>query len=141
MAGFLRQEVESIGGLLATEPDARAARRYEAEQRKLEANPEVRARLREINERTWAAWLDERIPALGNKTPREAAKSPAGRERLDALLDDLAWRARRRGGESQPDIAALRAALGLDPIRAPGRPEGRGGESGERPRSSAGRVN
>lgn len=34
----------------------------------------------------WESWFDERIPALDNKTPRQAAKTKIGREKLEALL-------------------------------------------------------
>jgi len=54
------------------------------------------------------------VPALGNLTPREAAKTPPGRERLEALLAEFAWRANTMPSEQRPDITALRAALGLD---------------------------
>lgn len=36
--------------------------------------------------RTYANWADEPIPALGNQTPRQAMKSPAGLERVKGLL-------------------------------------------------------
>jgi len=54
------------------------------------------------------------VPALGNLTPREPAKTPAGRERLEALLADFAWRAKTMPSEQRPDITALRATLRLD---------------------------
>ena len=31
-------------------------------------------------------WLDESIPALGGRTPRDAAEDPIGREQLEQLL-------------------------------------------------------
>jgi len=54
------------------------------------------------------------VPALGNLTPREAAKTTSGRERLEALLAEFAWRAKTTPSEQRPDITALRATLGLD---------------------------
>lgn len=39
-----------------------------------------------MTRRHWMAWLDERVPALANKTPRQAARTAKGRERLLALL-------------------------------------------------------
>jgi hypothetical protein len=35
---------------------------------------------------TYANWADEPIPALGNRTPREAIRTPAGLERVKGLL-------------------------------------------------------
>lgn len=34
----------------------------------------------------WKKWADDAIPALGGKTPREAVKSPDGREKVEAIL-------------------------------------------------------
>ena len=34
----------------------------------------------------WIKWLDTPLPALANQTPRQAAKSKLGRERLEALF-------------------------------------------------------
>jgi hypothetical protein len=65
--------------------------------------------------RHWDAWFDEQIPALGNLTPPEAAKTPQGRERLEALLLSYEW---NEGGDGpaalmQADTAELRRRLGL----------------------------
>ena len=66
--------------------------------------PELQALSDEMMRRHWEAWLDERVPALGNKTPRQAARTPKGRERLMALLGEFDRRA-----ESEPE--ATREAL------------------------------
>jgi len=50
--------------------------------------PEVRAQLRQMVLSHWRSWIDEEIPALGGKSPREAAKTPGGRESVEALLLD-----------------------------------------------------
>ena len=42
-----------------------------------------------MSRRHWEAWLDTRVPALGNKTPRQAARTASGRERLEALLAEF----------------------------------------------------
>ncbi len=71
-------------------------------------------------------WVDERIPALGGRTPRDAVRDPAGRREVLALLDDMEWEARRaatraggRGGSSgvmDPDrVRALLGLAGPDP--------------------------
>jgi hypothetical protein len=51
---------------------------------------------------------------LGGITPREAATTELGRERLEVLLADFAWpdRARPRGS-FEPEGAWLRQRLGL----------------------------
>ncbi|MFH1474460.1 MAG: SEC-C metal-binding domain-containing protein [Chloroflexota bacterium] len=67
------------------------------------------------------SWVDERIPALGGQTPRDAVRDPAGRREVLALLDDMEWEKRRaathaedRGGSGGGmDPGRLRALLGL----------------------------
>lgn len=58
----------------------------EEESRKLRALPEVQEQLKAMAQAHWEGWLDEPIPALKNRTPREAAKTTEGTERLNALL-------------------------------------------------------
>jgi len=78
-------------------------------QKEFEEQPEVQAFLREIQEKHWESWVDQKIPALGNKTPRQAAKTKIGRERLEALLLDFEMRSH----QDLPDIKKLRDTLGL----------------------------
>lgn len=84
-----------------------------AEERALEAEPEVQALLAKQREDHWRYWLDESLPALRGETPRQAARSAEGRERLEALLLDFEWD--KRGGDNPmaPDVPALRRALGM----------------------------
>lgn len=48
--------------------------------------PEVQEQLKLMAKKHWEAWFDSPIPALNDKTPREASKTKTGRERLEALL-------------------------------------------------------
>jgi hypothetical protein len=73
--------------------------------------PELEALEAEMARRHWNAWIDTKIPALGNKTPRQAATTPLGRERLEALLVDYGQKGGRHG--FAPDLVALRRKLGL----------------------------
>jgi len=41
----------------------------------------------------WEGWVDEKIPALGGKSPRQAVKSADGRESVEALLRSAERRA------------------------------------------------
>ncbi|MGO9875712.1 MAG: SEC-C metal-binding domain-containing protein [Acidimicrobiia bacterium] len=52
-------------------------------------------------------WLDDHIPALGGRTPREAALDPIGRHELERLLDSFG------DGPDLMDVARLRKALDL----------------------------
>ena len=69
-------------------------------------------------------WVDERIPALGGLTPREALADPTARPELDALLDDMAWQQGQAGGATLMVPSRIRALLGIPDRRqrSPGRP-------------------
>lgn len=61
---------------------------------------EFRNMLKEISARHYESWAEQKIPAIGNISPREAVKSPQGRLRVIDLLKQLEnqdERARRRG--------------------------------------------
>ena len=64
-------------------------------------------------QRHWDAWIDTKVSTLGNRTPRQAAKTAKGRERLEALLSDFARAVEQRSSSFQPDLADLRRRLGL----------------------------
>lgn len=86
-----------------------------AEQEALESNPDVQAALAEHLEAHYNNWLDTKIPMLGNKTPRQAVKTPDGRELVEALLTQLERGMRERkmpGNEAL--IERLRQRLKLD---------------------------
>jgi len=74
--------------------------------------PEVREQILAMGRKHWQAWLDAPLPALGGLSPRKAAKTPEGRELLEALFYDFESRA----GEPNlmaPDVAELKRALGM----------------------------
>lgn len=52
-------------------------------------SPEVLQMMADLEDRHYRGWLDESIPALSGRTPREAAKSKAMRARLIALIKDM----------------------------------------------------
>jgi hypothetical protein len=78
-----------------------------------ERTPEIQALEAELMQRHWDSWIDTKVPALGNRTPLQAAKTAKGRERLEALLSDFARSAEQRSSGFQPDLADLRRRLGL----------------------------
>ena len=84
-----------------------------------EPSAELQAIREEMLRQHWTGWLDTRVPALGNKTPRQAARTAGGRERLEALLAEF----ERYAAGGPASIAAahlteIRGALGL--TKAPG---------------------
>jgi len=87
------------------------------DQEKLMQLPEVREQLNKMLSSHWEKWVDEKIPALGHRTPRQAVKDPDGRESVEALLLD----AERHVDANEPmrdagtaAIVEARRRLGLD---------------------------
>jgi hypothetical protein len=70
-------------------------------------DPEMADVRAEIEAELERRWLDQRVPALGNRTPREAAQDPIGRHELEELLDTFDT------GPGVMDSERLRRALGL----------------------------
>lgn len=104
---------DPVEKLLADQQETPRDRLADSEQEQLQQQPEVQEFLRQQGERHWETWLDTRLPALGNRTPRQAARTPDGRERLDALFAEFAWRGERDRNPMSPNVSALRAKLGL----------------------------
>jgi hypothetical protein len=82
------------------------------------SKPEVQDAIRAIVERQWDGWVDEHIPALDGRTPRDAVRRPEGREKVEALLLDFE-RSTSRTDHDAYDFDRLRRKLGLR-LRAPG---------------------
>lgn len=66
-------------------------------------------------------WLDEPVPALGNKSPRKAARSKRGRVQVAALLKDIENGTIAQPGGDTVDFTALRRELGLTADERPDR--------------------
>ncbi|MEC4890201.1 MAG: hypothetical protein RI101_09110 [Nitrospira sp.] len=70
-------------------------------------------------ETAYLDWSDREAPVLGGKTPRHAATTPAGREHVGRVIDemersDLGW---RRIGKPAFDYNVLRGHVGLEEVR------------------------
>jgi hypothetical protein len=76
---------------------------------------EQRKILGEYYENHYRKWLDEPVPALGNRTPRHAAKLKTVRPKLVALLKDFESHSerQRRSGEIAHDFRWMWEELGL----------------------------
>lgn len=77
-------------------------------------SPEVQALMQQHLARHYEAWVSEKIPALGNRTPLSAVKTRAGREAVEALVTQL----ERDGARMRPPldpaiVKRLRERLGL----------------------------
>lgn len=51
-------------------------------------HPEVRQHIEQVLRTHWEDWPNQKIPALGNKTPKQAVRSADGREAVEALLQN-----------------------------------------------------
>jgi len=110
---YLRQTIESAEAMLDPSRQ-RDANDTGPEPPSIESTPEGRAFLEEANRRHWETWLDDKVPALGNLTPRQAARTPLGRERLEALLAEFAWRQDAHPNNlMKVDVDWIRRQLGL----------------------------
>lgn len=90
---------------------------FRKENDELNARPEVQEALRQYMEKHYFdKWPRQRVPALGNLTPLQAAKTEKGREKLQSLLD---YYDRMQDGapttRTRVDFNRLRRMLGLPP--------------------------
>jgi len=109
---FLKEDRQSIESLLDQERGP--AKVHSPRRRETEDRPEFRAALKQQMKAHWEAWLDKPIPALKNQTPRQAARTPAALERLEALLMEMERRSESViQPELRPDLPELRRKLGL----------------------------
>ena len=70
--------------------------------------------MREHKERHYATWADYPLPALAGKTPREAARTKAGRAKLDVLVKDIERAESQAPAGTRFDCANLRKTLKLE---------------------------
>lgn len=114
-AQFRATQVQSMEKLLdapGASGAARAAAREEHE--RLAALPEVRAKLGEMMAAHFEHWIDQPLPALDGRTPRDAVKTADGRE----IVESLVIQAERSGRAMNPPtdeavFRRLRERLGL----------------------------
>ena len=104
--------------------------------RKPELAPaELAALTREMLDREYEGWEDTKIPALGDRTPRQAAASATLRPQLVALLKDYELHETAKPEAERFDFGRLWRAVGLDPRSAPD--TGRATRGGSPGRSSS----
>jgi hypothetical protein len=111
---YLSQTIESVDAILDPSRRRDADDDEDDGAARVDSTPAGRALLEEVNRRHWEAWLDAKVPALDNLTPRQAAKTPLGRERLEALLAEFTWRQQANPQNAiKMDVDHLRQQLGL----------------------------
>lgn len=106
--------VRSVQSLLGLQPAPQEQARRDKERAEFAAQPQVQAALRETLRKHYRAWVDDKIPALGNRTPREAVRDPDGREAVAALVDQIERDGPKMNPPLDPEIVReLRETLGL----------------------------
>jgi hypothetical protein len=105
----LRKE-ENTAQMLA---DARAAAPTSPPPPDEAAPPELAAEMRRFKEQHMRDWLGEAIPALDGLTPREAARLPRARPKLELLLKEFEQIEARMPEEQRIDLRWLRETLGF----------------------------
>jgi hypothetical protein len=121
-ADVLRSRLEGICGALVQhrlrehrDPLSMAADAELSDEREDASPPAELVELaREQHARMMQEWLDLGIPALKGKTPREAARTKRGREKVDLLLRDMELMQASSAHGLAPDFGSLRAQLGIE---------------------------
>jgi len=90
----------------------------EEESQRLDINSlpeEARGQLIQMFERHYMKWADESVPRLGDKTPRETAKTPEGRKKVAEMIAEWENMARSTPNpQFEFDFNKLRRELGVD---------------------------
>ena len=69
---------------------------------------------RQLRQRLLGQWVDDKLPVLGNRTPLEAVRDPAGREAVEALVLQIERDGSRMNPPLDPQIVRrLRERLQL----------------------------
>jgi hypothetical protein len=102
-ARFRLDEIQDTRAMLGELSQQRFGPGTPAEQDALMQNPEVRRQVAEVIKKHWEGWVDTKIPALGDRTPRRMVKTKEGREAVEALLAD----AERGAGDAVTHAANL----------------------------------
>jgi hypothetical protein len=78
------------------------------------SSPELEQLVLDHKRRHYADWVDQPLPALGGHTPRQAARTAAGRAAVDALMKDMESHEQRATPRAAFDFSPLRRELGLE---------------------------
>ncbi len=112
-ASYRVTEIASTESMLA-QAKTGPAPKNDGEQERLMQMPEVRQHLAQMLMQHYTQWLETELPALGERTPREAARDRDGREAVGALIAQIERDGARQAPPLDPEIPAmLRRELGL----------------------------
>jgi SEC-C motif len=90
-------------------PDSEADKK----QALLLADPAIRSAIKQQLEKHYESWADEKIPALGGKTPRQAVKTVDGRAKVETILASGEERSVFNDPTLRLDLDFVREQLGL----------------------------
>ena len=106
-----------IDSLQSVESRMRKAQTQTRKSEKNTVDPEIGKQIfRDFFDEHYRRWLDRKIPALDNMTPRAASKTKEGKRAVEDLLRMIEYTEEKRRAESQYayDILWIRKELGLD---------------------------
>ena len=109
--------VEDVDRALKARRAGRA--RVESVRRSPREDPDRAPELDELEDALYEqhleSWIDTRVPALGNRTPRQSVRTARGRERVEALVSSFEGLQSGARPARRAAVSALRRTLGLDP--------------------------
>jgi hypothetical protein len=85
---FKFDEIQDLDSMLSKHETVISERKNPREHEELMQHPEVQEQVAEMICKHWEGWVDQNIPALNGKSPRDAVKTTDGREAVEALLHD-----------------------------------------------------
>jgi hypothetical protein len=118
---FQVDEIQDLDAVMRKGAAGAAGIERSKEHEELMQQPEVREKLSEVFMKHWESWVDQKIPALGGKSPRKAIKTPDGREAVEALLQEaeqdrgqepLMLEVNRGGAQRVREILGLKRPFG-----------------------------
>lgn len=84
---FRVDEIQDLDSVMHRHTQASGSKKHKGHE-DLMKHPEVQAQVAEMIGKHWESWVNQKIPALGGKSPRQAVRTADGREAVEALLKD-----------------------------------------------------
>jgi len=116
---FKVDEIQDVESMMREDTAETTEREESKEHEEWMRRPEVQEQLADIMWRHWENWVDQKLPALSGKTPRDAVKTADGLESVEALLheaerdqgqDPLTMEANRKGVQRARELLGFEGA-------------------------------
>jgi hypothetical protein len=85
---FKFDEIQDLDSMLSKREAGASGRETPKGHEELMQHPEVQEQVAEMIIKHWEGWVDQKIPALDGKSPRDSVKTSDGCEAVEALLRD-----------------------------------------------------